>query len=309
MEKIQLGNEYEDEIDLRELFSVLWAGKIKIIVITAIFAFSSITYALLTPNQYKVTALLAPSQSDSGGLLSALGELGGLASLAGVNIGGGETSESKMAQEIMKSWSFIDNFIASNELAVKVYAARGWDSKSNKLLIDEDIYDTKTNTWLFEDEYGRQGAPSSWELYESFSEKFAISEDKQSGLITVSIEYFSPQIAKDWLDMIIAAINIHMQERQMMKVSRNIEYLEAQIEKTDIAEMQEVFYTIIEEQIKSKMLAEASPDYAFTAVSPSMVPEEKSRPKRAIICILGTLLGSILSVFWVMIMNYFRKEN
>ena len=28
--------------------------------------------------------------------------------------------------------------------------------------------------------------------------------------------------------------------------------------------MQEVFYTIIEEQIKSKMLAEASPDYAFT---------------------------------------------
>jgi len=95
----------------------------------------------------------------------------------------------------------------------------------------------------------------------------------------------------------------------MAKVTRNIEYLEAQIKKTNIAEMQEVFYTIIEEQIKSKMLAEASPDYAFVAVSPSMVPEEKSQPKRALICILGTLLGGMLSVLWVLVMHYGRKQQ
>ena len=50
------------------------------------------------------------------------------------------------------------------------------------------------------------------------------------------------------------------------------------------------FYTIIEEQTKNKMVAEASPDYAFVAVSPSMLPEEKSEPNRILICILG---------FWV----------
>jgi LPS O-antigen subunit length determinant protein (WzzB/FepE family) len=68
-----------------------------------------------------------------------------------------------------------------------------------------------------------------------------------------------------------------------------------------------VFYTIIEEQIKSQMLAEASPDYAFVAVSPSMVPEEKSQPKRALICILGTLLGGILSVLTVLVLRFARK--
>ncbi len=73
--------------------------------------------------------------------------------------------------------------------------------------------------------------------------------------------------------------------------------------------MQEVFYTIIEEQIKSKMLAEASPDYAFLAVSPSMVPEEKSQPKRALICILGTLLGGMLSVLWLLVMHYARGSE
>jgi len=90
-------------------------------------------------------------------------------------------------------------------------------------------------------------------------------------------------------------------------VNINIQYLEAQIEKTSIAEMREVFYTIIEEQIKSKMLAEASPEYAFVTVSPAMVPEEKSQPKRALICILGTLLGGMLSVLWVLVRHYTRS--
>ena len=172
MEKnIQISNQYDDEIDLRELFAVLWAGRLKIIAITIIFAFASLIYALLVPNQYQATALLAPSQSDGGDLSGALGQLGGLASLAGVSIGGADSTESQIAQEIMKSWSFIENFIAENDLAVEVYAAENWDKGTNKLQIDQDIYDTKTKTWLVEDDYGQQGPPSSWELYESFSER------------------------------------------------------------------------------------------------------------------------------------------
>ena len=305
----QISNHYDDEIDLRELFAVLWAGRIKVIAITAIFAVASVIYALTVPNQYKATILLSPSQSSNSGISGALGQLGGLASLAGVSIGGGESNESQLAQEIMKSWGFVEGFISENDLAVEVYAAEGWDRGSNKLQIDQDFYDPDTKSWLVEDDYGVTGPPNSWDLYEAFSERITVSEDKKSGLISVSIEYYSPQMAKQWLDLYISSINKHMQERQMIKVTRNIEYLEAQIEKTAITEMREVFYTIIEEQIKSKMLAEASPNYAFEAVSPSMVPAEKSQPKRALICILGALLGGMLSVLLVLIMHYARKSD
>ena len=297
-------NQYDDEIDLRELFGVLWAGKIKIVAITAVFAIASVIYALSVPNQYRATALLSPAQSTGGGLSGALGQLGGLAAIAGVSIGGGESSEAQVAQEIMKSWSFIEGFIESNDLAVEIFAADGWDKSSNKLLINSDTYDVKNKKWVSED-----GSPSSWASFKAFSSRVSVSEDKKSGLVSVSIEHYSPQIAKQWLDLYVAAINDHMQKRKMGKVTRNIEYLEAQIKKTNIAEMQEVFYTIIEEQIKSKMLAEASPDYAFVAVSPSMVPEEKSQPKRALICILGTLLGGMLSVLLVLVMHYGRKSD
>ena len=196
-------NEYDDEIDLRELFGVLWSGRIKIIVITAVFAVGSVFYALSVPNQYKATALLAPAQSDGGGLSSALGQLGGLASLAGVSIGGGESSESQIAQEIMKSWSFVETFIADNNLEVEVYAAEGWSKGSGELHINQDTYDSESGDWLTEDSNGNIVPPTSWQLFKTFSGMLSVSEDKKSGLVSVSIEYYSPQIAKEWLDMYV----------------------------------------------------------------------------------------------------------
>ena len=295
-------SEFDEEIDLKELFFVLWSGKIKIIAITAIFAVGSVFYALSIPNQYKATALLAPAQSDGDGLSGALGQLGGLASLAGVSIGGGESSESQIAQEIMKSWSFIEKFIYENELEVDIYAGVDWNKELNKIKINEDSFDLEKREWIFE-------PPTSWQLFNKFSAMVTVSEDRDTGLVTVSLEYFSPLIAKRWLDMYISAINEYMQERKVFKVSNNIEYLEAQIKKTSIAEMREVFYTIIEEQTKNKMVAEASPEYAFVTVSPSMVPEQKSQPKRALICVLGTLFGGGLAVFLVLFRHYVLRSK
>jgi LPS O-antigen subunit length determinant protein (WzzB/FepE family) len=299
---------HDDEIDLRELFSVLWAGKKVIVAITGLFAAAAVVYALSIANEYKASIVIAPAQQEGGGLSGALGQLGGLASLAGVSLGGGGGSEAAVAQEIMQSWGFVEQFIVNNELEVEVFAAEGWNKTSNVLTIDSDLYDKDSNKWLI-DEDGQLRAPTSWELYEAFSKRLSVSEDKKSGLTSVSIEYFSPIVAKNWVDLYVAAINEHMRQRKLSQVNSNIEYLQAQIEKTSIAEMREVFYQIIEEQVKNKMLAEASPEYAFVTVSPSMVPEEKSKPKRALMCILGTLLGGMLSVLYVLVRHYASNKK
>ncbi len=168
---VQNDTQYDDEIDLRELFGVLWAGSRKIIAITVVFAFVSVIYALSIPNQYKATALLAPAQSDSSDLSGALGQLGGLASLAGVDIGGGKSNEGQIAQEIMKSWSFKEGFIVDKDLAVELCAVQGWSKESNELLINDGVYDTENKQWLSKNECGVTGPPSSWVLFEAFSER------------------------------------------------------------------------------------------------------------------------------------------
>jgi uncharacterized protein involved in exopolysaccharide biosynthesis len=297
-------NEYDDEIDLRELFSVLWASKNLIVKVTAVFAVVSVLFALSVPNQYKASTVLAPAQQGAAGLAGALGQLGGLASLAGVSIGESEGNESQMALEIMRSRSFVESFIKENAIEVEVFAAVGWKAKTNKLSIDNDLYDIDTQTWVRNPSSGKLVEPTGWELYKKFLDLYSISQDKKTGMITVTVEYYSPFIAKEWSEKLVVAINSHMQSRKLQQVDRNIQYLEAQIEKTAIADMRGVFYTIIEEQIKSKMLAEASPEYVFETVSPAMVPEEKSQPKRALICILGTLLGGMFSIIWVLVAYY-----
>jgi len=292
----QMLNQYFYGIDLRELFGVLWAGKITIVAITAVFAIAWVGNALSVPTQYKATVLLSPAQSSGGGLS---GKLGGLAAMAGVSLGGG--SEAQVAKVIMTSRGFIEGFIESNNLAVEISAVKGWEEDTNRLLINNGTYDVENKKWVSED-----GPPSIWALFNAFSARLSVSKDK-SGFISVSIVHVSPHIAKRWVDLYVSAINEYMQKRQLAKVTRNIEYLEAQIKKTSITEMKEVLYTIIEEQIKSKMLAEASPDYAFVAVSPSMVPEEKLQPNRVSTYIFGTLLGGVLSVLLVLVMHYGRK--
>ena len=58
------------------------------------------------------------------------------------------------------------------------------------------------------------------------------------------------------------------------------------------------------------MLAEASSEFVFVTVSPAMVPEKKFQPKRALISILGVLLGGMLSMAFVLVRYYgFSKES
>ena len=51
---------YDDEIDLRELFSVLWQGKISIVIGGLLGAILSVGYALSLPNIYTSEAVIAP---------------------------------------------------------------------------------------------------------------------------------------------------------------------------------------------------------------------------------------------------------
>lgn len=297
----QISDQYDDEIELHKIFNVLWAGKVKILLITGLFALTSVLYALSVPNEYRAEIMLTPAQDSPGGLSGALGQLGGLASLAGVNVQN-KLSQVEVAIHIMKSWGFIGNFVSKNGLDAEVSAVVGWDEKNNQLIYNEEVYDPQNKKWLTE-----KGAPSDFDLFASFSGRSSVGEDAMTGLVTVSVDSFSPFLAKKWLDLYVAAINEHMQQREIDTVSRNIAYLQMQIDKTGIKEMQEVLYSIIEEQIKNQMLAEASPDFTFVPVGPSMLPQQKFRPKRAMICILGTMTGGMLSVLLVLVMHYTRK--
>ncbi|USH03283.1 LPS O-antigen length regulator [Grimontia kaedaensis] len=298
-----------DEIDLRELFAALWKGKWIIIATTFLFAVAGVLYALSLPNIYKSEALLAPAESSGSGLSKMAAQFGGLAALAGVNLGGGETSQTGMAIKVMTSRVFVEDFVNKHGLLVPLMASKDWNLASNTLVYDEELYNVETGQWLREAEGLRGPEPTLQEIYEQFiKEVLSVNEDTKTGFVTVSVKHYSPYLAQQWLTWIIEDINQVMRERSIEETKKNLTYLDKQLEKTAIADMQSTFYKLIEEQTKSLMLAEVQDEFVFKVVDPAVVPELKSEPKRALICVLVTLLGGILGIGMVLLRHTFKKD-
>ena len=299
----------DDEIDLGELWGAIWSGKWIIIAVTAIFAVASVFYALSLPNIYKSQVLLAPASSEnSGGLGAISGQLGGLASLAGINLGSSKTDKTGLAIEILKSREFARNFIQNRNILPDVMAAEGWDSSLNTVMYNPEIYDAQTNKWLREVKPPRQSKPSFQEAYIVFSALSNVTQDDTSGMISISVEHYSPYVAKQWVDWLVEDINAEMKARDKQEAERSIAYLQVKIAETNIVEQKTLLYQLIEEQAKTLMFAEVRDEYVFKTIDPALVPELKFKPKRALIVILGLMLGGILSVLFVLI-RYFSRVN
>lgn len=293
--------------DLLVLFRFLWREKNSVTLLTFIFSIIFTIYICTLPDKYTSSAVLAPVNPEESSYPMGLSKIGGLGALTGITFDSG-IGEAQLALEIMQSWGFLERFIEKNNLQAQIYAVAGWDRESNQLIYDDDIYDIEKEVWLIEGDDGETRPPSSWELYQEFSNILTIKSDKDTGLFALGIEYYSPFIAKQWVDLIFEEINKHMQQRKLLKVNSSIKYLEAQIEKTSISNMESVFYTIIEEQIKNKMLAEATPEHTFFLVSQSMVPELASSPRRLFLLAVSIVFSFLISSLIVLI-RFFPRQN
>lgn len=300
----------DDEIDLRELFSILWKGKWWIIGVTFVFALASVAVALYLPNEYKATAVVQPNDSggSSGKLASLAGQFGGLASLAGINLGAGESSDAVIAMEVIKSWGFAEDFINKYNLQVPLFAAKGWSQSDNKLILDPELYDDQVKKWIRIPPKGKTVEPTSWELYKRYKEVFSVSQDKETGLVSLSAVYYSPKLAESWVGFLVQEINQYMKQKSLKESSESIKYLEQQILTTSVAEIRVVFSQLIQEQHKTKMLAQVSKEFAFKTISSARAPEEKAKPKRSLIVLLGVFFGGVIGVLFVFVLNIFRKS-
>jgi len=307
---IQYSPTADDEIDLRELFLVIWRGKWIIIASTLILAVAAVIFAIKQPNIYQASALLAPSSQESSKLSGMASQLGGLASLAGINLGGGGgTDQTTLAIEVIKSRQFFSEFAAKYKIKPQLMAPLSWDMTSGKLSLDPELYDAEKQLWVREVDAPKKPEPSDQESHEVFKKVLSVTPDKATGLISMSVEHISPIVAQQWVTWIVSDINFVMKLRAKQETLRNINYLKKELEKTSISQMQTVFYQLIEEQTKSLMLAEANSDFIFKVIDPAVVAEQKVKPKRALICVLGTLLGGMLGVMIVLVGHFARSRE
>ena len=293
----------ENEIDLVELFKIIWKRKIFIFSITLIFSILSILYSLSLQNIYQSRALLVPSEAKEN-MSSRLANYSSLAGGLGLNISGVERNKSQEAIERIKTLEFFSDFVLPNILLEDLLAVKSWDSKGNQIKYNKNLFNKETNKWVKKSNNNLTSIPSAQEAFKEYKSILSIEQDSLSSFITISINHKSPYLAKEWLDIIIFNINESMREEDKREASASINYLKEAASTTNVQSLKDAISNLLEMQMQTLMLASSNKDYVLKTINSPYVPEEKVEPSRAIICIFGALVGALFSIFIIIIQHY-----
>jgi len=296
----------DDEIDLTEVFNVIWEAKKLIIFITSIVAVCSVVYSLMLTNHYLSASVSVARESQDSGSLS---QYAGLASLAGIglpNSGGDEVVE---VMEIVKSREFVKHLIAFDNVLPSLMAAKSYDRDSQKLYFDPKVYDTKTKTWIREPTNNKGNKPSYLEAHKKYRSILSISQDEMTGLVLIKIEHISPLFAKEFLELIIKEANTLKREKDIGTSNKALSYLKEELSKTPLVEIKESINQLIKAQLETQMMAKINEEYSLVMIEPPFIPEEKSKPNRSVIVVLATMLGGLLSIIIVLFRHYLLDKQ
>jgi LPS O-antigen subunit length determinant protein (WzzB/FepE family) len=306
LQRDQSNNNYDNEIDIYELFFVLWSRKFYILGITTVFAFISIQYALMLPNIYKSKAVMMPVESGSGGRV--IGQYSRMASLAGISLPSESGSKSKEAIARIQSFEFFSNHFLPNVMLENLIAVKEWNQENNTLAYEENIFNIESNKWVRKVEPPKSIIPSPQEAYIIYKNIISIEEGNDSLFISLSIKHKSPFIAQQWVQLIIDRIDYVMREKDKQEAMKSVKYLNSLAPTVKYEEIKKALSSLQQEQMKQLMMVEASENYIFKVLDSPIVPEARAEPQRSKIVILFTMIGLMLSVIGSLAFHFLKKS-
>lgn len=230
-------------------------------------------------------------------------QLGGLASLAGVNLSSmGAVDKTDLALELLKSKQFIGEFIAANNMLIPLMAAKSYDLTSKQFVIDDEIYDVHKKVWVRESVLPRLPEPTMNEAADVFGELMDVSKEKTTGIVRLSLEHMSPELVQQWTTELVKALNNEIRRRDIAEAEQSLKYLEVKLREANITEVRDSIAQLIEERTKTLMMANIRDEYVLTVVDPAFLPDEKFKPRRSAIVLMSMFAVGLL----LMMIGYFR---
>jgi uncharacterized protein involved in exopolysaccharide biosynthesis len=269
----------EDAIDIASLWRVVRKAKYLILLSSVICGLLAIAYALIATPIYRAEVVIteAPNDKDMGGGSSLGNQLGGLASLAGLDMA--NNPQEHEAQGVLNSRRLIEEFIKREGILPVLV--------SNK---------KKTGTM--------------WFAVKRFKDRIVtIREDKRTNLTTVGIDWTDAKMAAEWANGFVALCNEIVRTRALNDSTRNIAYLTQQISQTNVVDMQRIIYNIIESEMRTVMLANGRAEYAFTVIDPAVPPELRKSPQRVIVVLVGFALGLMIGIMIAFMRERLKSSN
>ena len=289
-------NSYQDDtIDMKDLFSLLWKGRNLIILITSLFALGSIYYAWSLNDYYKSSASLSIAQPAARPSISGLG---GLASIAGINISPVGV-QGPMYINTIRSRSFLKHLLSVDENVLpSLVAAESYDKESKKLKFNSDVYDAANKKWL-------STKPTHIQIFGTYLRAVNVDFHEIRQTMDVSVEHISPIFAYEFLDLIIREADSLLRQRDMQRSSEALEYLTSEHSKISLLNIKSSINQLILSQLQTQMMTRVGSNYVVNVMDPPFIPISTSKPSRSLIRLMGITLGLVVGILLVIFRHYF----
>jgi uncharacterized protein involved in exopolysaccharide biosynthesis len=266
----------DDAFDLRGFLRTLWEGRWIMIIVTCVFAVGGIAYALLAAQWFKADVVMVQAD-DSKSLSGSLSQLGGLASLAGINIGSAGASQTPIA--VLRSRELVRDFIADKNLIKVLFA---------------DKVDAATGEWKIRDP---EKQPDIRDAVEYFQKKvYGIVEDKKAGVVTLSITWRNSAVSAQWANELAQRVNAKLRDRATSEAERNIKYLKDEMVATNVTALQDSLGKVLQSEMQKLLLARGNDEFAFKVVDPAVPPKKRNWPNRIGVTAGSIILGILVSI-------------
>lgn len=270
MEKITKSNR-KDEIDLWELWAIVRSGRRFIVIVTALFTLAGIAYAFLAQEWFEAEVVLAPVSQQSN-VSEALGGLGGLARIAGVNLSG--IGGDKQPVAVLKSKEFARQFIEDWKLVSVLREGRSDDSKA------PDIRDA---VYMFDKKVRK------------------VTEDARTRLVKLTIQWKDPETAALWANALAKRLNDRLREQAAADAERNIAYLQKEMGGISVVSLRMSLGSVLESEMQKLMLARGNEEFAFNVIDKATPPKYRAAPLRWLVILASVLTGAFLSVLFLVV--------
>ena len=297
-----------DTVNFGRLFSLAMMHKWVIVGTFVATIVAAIVFLNVAKYKYTVEYQVTPTDSTGGSLL---GGLGGLASLAGVNLPGkSDASPFGLYLENLQNRSVAAQI--SHDAAIMHGAfPTQWDPVLKRWHKPDSVISGVSNgvrSALGIPVYGWK-PPGPAELQKFIKDNVTIAEVPKKSIGYVTIDHEDPVFAARLLAAMHEASDAELRRRALARSTAYIDYIGRQLPLVTIAEQRAALAKALSDQEKQRMMASADVPFAADLFSPISASPRPTTPKPVLVLAVAAGLGLVLGFAIALCITLFRKPR
>jgi LPS O-antigen subunit length determinant protein (WzzB/FepE family) len=292
----------DDEIDLKELFKTIWAGRILILFCIFISIIIASFYLRNAERKYSVEYLFQAVAEDNGA--SSLSGLGGLASLAGVSLPSAKSGDFKTFQILLQTEEVATKLLQNKEIIKKIYQGE-WNDQKQKF--EESALSSKGKALstlkllLTGDVKPNYMPPNAARLSAWLSKNFTISEERDSGFLKLASQTSQPELLLQIMTNVTKITDQIIKDRFLKNGRQSVTFYQKKIAASRSRESREALAQLIAQEEQKLMLASNGSFFVAQPLTTPTISLGPTSPKASLVLALSVVLGSFSGAALVLI--------